>query len=85
VEVSLSSNDGIATVSVRDHGGGVPDDELENLFRPFYRVGEARDRGTGGTGLGLAIADQAIKAHKGRIHARNYEDGLIVEMSFDCR
>jgi two-component system sensor histidine kinase CpxA len=85
VEVSLASKDGTATVSVRDHGGGVPDDELENLFRPFYRVGEARDRGTGGTGLGLAIADQAIKAHKGRIQARNDDDGLVVEMSFDCR
>jgi two-component system sensor histidine kinase CpxA len=85
VEVSLASKDGTATVSVRDHGGGVPDDELENLFRPFYRVGEARDRSTGGTGLGLAIAEQAIKAHKGRIHARNYDDGLIVEMSFECR
>lgn len=84
VEVSLESKDGTATVSVQDHGGGVPEDELENLFRPFYRVGEARDRSTGGTGLGLAIAEQAIKAHKGRIHARNYGDGLVVEMSFEC-
>jgi two-component system sensor histidine kinase CpxA len=85
VEVSLESKDGTATVSVQDHGGGVPEDELKNLFRPFYRVGEARDRSTGGTGLGLAIAEQAIKAHKGRIHARNYGDGLVVEMSFECR
>lgn len=85
VDVSLNSGDGTATVSVRDHGGGVPEDELENLFRPFYRVGEARDRNTGGTGLGLAIAEQAIRAHKGRINARNEDDGLVVEMSFDCR
>jgi two-component system sensor histidine kinase CpxA len=85
VEVSLESTNGTATVSVRDHGGGVPEDELKNLFRPFYRVGEARDRSSGGTGLGLAIAEQAIKAHKGRIRARNDGDGLIVEMSFDCR
>ena len=84
VEVSLNSLDGSAVVSVRDHGGGVPEDELENLFRPFYRVGEARDRGSGGTGLGLAIAEQAIKAHKGRIQARNQNDGLVVEMSFEC-
>lgn len=84
VEVSLESSNGSATVSVRDHGGGVPEGELENLFRPFYRVGEARDRGSGGTGLGLAIAEQAIKAHKGKIQARNYDDGLVVEMSFDC-
>ena len=85
VEVALKSQNGKATVSVRDHGGGVPEDELENLFRPFYRVGEARDRNTGGTGLGLAIAERAIKAHKGSIHARNFEDGLVVEISFECR
>ena len=84
VEVSLKSSDGKAIVSVRDHGGGVPEDELKKLFRPFYRVGEARDRNTGGTGLGLAIAEQAIKAHKGKIEAKNAGDGLVVEISFRC-
>ena len=85
VEVSLETKDGIATVSVQDHGGGVPEDELKKLFRPFYRVGEARDRSSGGTGLGLAIAEQAIKAHKGQIQARNYNGGLIVEIRFECK
>jgi signal transduction histidine kinase len=85
VEVSLKSSDGIATVSVLDHGGGVPEDELKNLFRPFYRVGEARDRSSGGTGLGLAIAEQAIKAHNGRVDAKNTGDGLLVELSFECK
>jgi two-component system sensor histidine kinase CpxA len=84
VEVSLKSSNGTAKVAVRDHGGGVPEDELDNLFRPFYRVGEARDRSTGGTGLGLAIADQAIKAHKGTIVAKNTGDGLVVEIGFEC-
>lgn len=84
VEVTLKSQDGSAVVEVLDHGGGVPENELENLFRPFYRVGEARDRNTGGTGLGLAIAEQAVKAHKGSIEARNYNGGLLVEMRFDC-
>lgn len=85
VDVSLESMNGKATVTVRDHGGGVPDDELQNLFRPFYRVGEARDRNSGGTGLGLAIAEQAIKVHKGRIAAHNEGDGLVVEISFECQ
>ena len=84
VEVSLESTDGSAVVSVRDHGGGVPEDELANLFRPFYRVGEARDRSSGGTGLGLAIAEQAVKVHKGQIRARNENGGLVVEMKFEC-
>ena len=84
VEVALSNGDGKAKLTVVDHGGGVPDAELENLFRPFYRVGEARDRGSGGTGLGLAIAEQAILAHNGTIRAANTEDGLLVEMILDC-
>lgn len=84
VEVSLTNGDGQATLRVTDHGGGVPEAELSNLFRPFYRVGEARDRGSGGTGLGLAIAEQAIKLHKGSINARNTDDGLEVEIRLNC-
>lgn len=84
VEVSLKSVDGKAHVSIRDHGDGVPEDELGNLFRPFYRVGEARERKTGGIGLGLAIAEQAIRAHKGTIAAKNLGDGLLVEIKLEC-
>lgn len=85
VEVSLSNGDGNAVVRILDHGGGVPEEELSNLFQPFYRVGEARDRGSGGTGLGLAIAEQAIRAHKGTIEARNTDDGLEVEITLACQ
>ncbi|HSU26526.1 MAG TPA: ATP-binding protein [Pyrinomonadaceae bacterium] len=83
-EVSLTSANGISKVTVLDHGGGVPVDELDKLFRPFYRVGEARERKTGGIGIGLAIAEQAIKAHKGSIRAKNSGDGLLVEISLEC-
>lgn len=85
VEVSLSKNNGFANVSIKDHGGGVPEDELANLFRPFYRVGEARDRGSGGTGLGLAIAQQAVMAHEGSISAKNDQDGLVVDIRLECK
>lgn len=81
VEVSLINSGGKAAIKILDHGGGVPDAELKNLFKPFYRVDEARDRGSGGTGLGLAIAEQAVLAHKGSISARNEGDGLAVELS----
>ena len=84
VEVSLTNSNGKAKVRIVDHGEGVPEVELANLFRPFYRVGEARDRGSGGTGLGLAIAQQAILAHDGKIAAKNEGDGLAVEIVLDC-
>ena len=84
VEVSLSNGDDKARITIRDHGEGVPEQELSNLFKPFYRVGEARDRGSGGTGLGLAIAEQAVRLHKGTIRARNENDGLAVEIVLNC-
>jgi len=50
------SKDGGVTVSVLDRGPGIPTESLEAVFKPFYRLEESRNRGTGGTGLGLAIA-----------------------------
>lgn len=84
VDVSLNSRNGNAVVTITDHGGGVPEAELTNLFRPFYRVSESRERATGGIGLGLAIAQQAVKAHKGVITAANRNGGLAVEIVLKC-
>jgi signal transduction histidine kinase len=84
VDVSVARNGETVRVFVQDHGGGVPDDELTKLFKPFYRVGEARDRATGGIGLGLAIADRAIAAHDGSISAKNVNGGLEVEIALPC-
>lgn len=81
VEVSLKNGGGRAKIAVRDYGEGVPEAELEKLFRPFYRVGEARERKTGGIGLGLAIAERAVRAHEGTIKAQNTENGLLVEIT----
>ena len=68
-------------VRVRDQGPGVPPAALTQLFRPFYRVSEARDRQSGGTGLGLAITRQAVEAHGGSVRAANQPGGgLIVEL-----
>ncbi len=85
VQVSLEKANGNAIVKVQDVGGGVPDGELPNLFRPFYRVGEARERKTGGIGLGLAIADRAIRADHGSITARNANGGLVIEITLKTR
>ena len=85
VEVALRRAGGRAQLTVRDFGGGVPENELDKLFQPFYRVSESRERKTGGIGLGLAIAERAIKAHKGSIAARNSDGGLTVTIELECR
>jgi len=83
VAVTVSREGERALVRVRDHGPGVPAEELGKLFMPFYRVGEARDRSSGGGGLGLAITERAVRWHGGAVSAANAEDGgLVVELSF---
>jgi signal transduction histidine kinase len=72
---------GQAIISVRDHGAGVPEAELRQIFQPFYRAGQERNPQTGGTGLGLAITERAVRLHNGSVTARNAnEGGLIVEL-----
>ncbi len=80
VELSLKQYAGIAVLTVRDHGPGVPEAELSRLFEPFYRVQQqARERDTGGYGLGLAITSRVMVGHGGDVSARNAtEGGLIV-------
>jgi len=80
VEVSLVRNNGLATVDVRDHGPGVPEEALPRLFDAFYRVESDRNRTSGGIGLGLSIARRAIELHKGTIRAKNADPGLEIEL-----
>ncbi len=84
VSLELGSENGEVVLSIADCGPGVPDEELDSIFRPFYRVEGARDRpdGSSGTGLGLAIAQRAIFAHGGTISASNRPGaGLMVRLS----
>lgn len=83
VEITVESQNAggrpSALITVRDHGKGVPEDELELIFRPFYKPAD-RER-NGGAGLGLAIAEAAVRLHEGRITARQAPGGgLLVEM-----
>jgi len=81
IHVSVAEKDQSAVIVVRDHGPGVPDDTLERLFDPFFRVEEARNTNGGGSGLGLSIAKRAVQAHHGSIVAENVEPGLQVSLA----
>src|SRR5512146_1898095 len=85
IDVSLGCKNGelpaLALIRIRDHGVGVPENELKNIFQPFHRVGGDRARQSGGAGLGLAIADRAVRLHHGTVSARNAPDGgLVIEI-----
>ena len=74
VKVALEINAAAAApevlFTVRDMGPGVPEDSLENIFRPFFRVDQPGTRSRG-NGLGLAIALEAVRMHQGSIEATN--------------
>lgn len=62
-------------LQVLDHGPGIAEAELEEVFKPFYRVESSRNRSTGGTGLGLAIALQLSQALGAHLTLRNRDSG----------
>jgi two-component system sensor histidine kinase CpxA len=75
VRISTQCEANEVRIVVQDHGPGVPESELNNVFKPFYRVDASRERRTGGVGLGLAIAERSIKLHNGKIRAGNLKQG----------
>jgi signal transduction histidine kinase len=80
IDVAFGADDHAAYVFIRDYGPGVPQDSLNKIFEPFFRVDDSRNRSTGGVGLGLAIAHRSIISHDGRIWAENANPGLVVRI-----
>ncbi|KTC78663.1 two-component system sensor histidine kinase CpxA [Legionella cincinnatiensis] len=80
VTVSLKRNETQEHIyiDISDKGPGVPEDQLNRIFNPFYRVDTSRTKKTGGYGLGLAIAARAIQLHNGEIIASNNPDGGLL-------
>ncbi len=75
VTVQLQRDEQHLTITVEDQGPGVAEAELERLFEPFSRVGEARERESGGFGLGLAITGRTLLIHGGNAWAENRPEG----------
>jgi signal transduction histidine kinase len=81
VEVDLKSQGHSARILVRDHGPGIPEAQLRDVFLPFRRVEAPNRPRSNGAGLGLAIADRVVRLHGGTITASNGPSGgLSVEI-----
>ena len=77
VEVTMERQSRSVLLRVRDHGPGVPDAMLQDIFLPFHRVGVSAN----GSGLGLAITDRVVRMHNGTIQAYNArEGGLVIDI-----
>ncbi|OOF86553.1 two-component system sensor histidine kinase CpxA [Rodentibacter ratti] len=75
IKLSIFVQEETLKIRIDDNGSGVPPDEFEKIFQPFYRVDETRTRSTGGTGLGLTIVLNIIKEHQGKVWAEESELG----------
>jgi two-component system sensor histidine kinase CpxA len=82
IHVSARAEAGKVYVTVADHGPGVPENALEEIFEPFYRLDPSRNQETGGVGLGLAIVKASVESCRGAVRCRNRQpSGLEVEIA----
>ena len=75
VTIHLDEADGFARLRVEDDGPGIPEDELEHVLAPFFRLDDARARDTGGLGLGLAIVSNVVEREGGKLSLSNRPEG----------
>jgi signal transduction histidine kinase len=85
VDIVVERQQDDIVIRIADHGPGIPEDKLETVFEPFYRLESSRNRDTGGNGLGLSIARNIARAHGGDLHLRNAASGgLEAALSLPC-
>jgi signal transduction histidine kinase len=74
-EIVIEDQTDALNIVVRDRGPGVPEEQLERVFEPFYRLEASRNPGTGGTGLGLSIARIIAQSMGGELTLHNRDGG----------
>ena len=77
-DIKLDDSGDKLIISIHDTGAGIPEDQLEAVFAPFYRLDESRSRHTGGVGLGLSIARDIAKKLGGNLTLSNAPEGGLI-------
>jgi two-component system OmpR family sensor kinase len=75
IEIGVTTDDGVARMSVADHGPGLRSEDRERIFEPFYRADPSRSRDSGGAGLGLSIVTAVVSAHGGKVKVKETSGG----------
>lgn len=82
VEIAAAEESEEVVFAVHNSGAGIPPQELEHIFEPFYRVDKSRSRDIAGSGLGLAIVKSIVELHGGSISVRSNEEETVFEARF---
>jgi signal transduction histidine kinase len=68
VTITTASSADTWTLEVADEGPGIPPDESERIFAPYYRMKRDAGGAVGGTGIGLAVVRRLVQQHRGQVH-----------------
>lgn len=83
IQLSVEDHQSFINVQIQDKGPGIPEEDLERVLEPYFRLESSRARHTGGTGLGLAIAQAIVELHGGTITLSSRPgQGLLVSLRF---
>ena len=83
IRIFYKSDKSYAVIRIADKGIGIPQEELSQIFEPFYRVDKSRAKDTGGYGLGLSLCKTIMEAHDGKIEIQSgAEEGTTVSLFF---
>ena len=83
VEIEEKRVNDKVVIKIKDHGPGIPEEDLPFIFEPFYRVDKSRSKKTGGYGLGLSLCKKIMEAHEGNITIESKPGkGTTVSLSF---
>ena len=83
VNMQLYKSNNLIIITIDDNGPGIPKEEYENVFKPFYKIDKSRNNDDSSVGLGLSIASDVVKSHGGNIILdRSPQSGLRVKILF---
>jgi len=82
ISVALTARDDAVQLSVRDEGPGIPEQERERVWSPFYRLAREQHKAISGTGIGLAVVRELVMAMQGCCRVADSEHGTEVVIEF---
>lgn len=84
IRIEMEKQEKYVDVRITNYGYVIPENEVDKLFRKFYRVEKSRSQDTGGSGLGLAIVEQIVQLHNGSISVKSDLDGTVFQVTLPC-